>query len=80
MYIHIYIYIYIYLYTDGWAFLRRRARDVGEFVDIYKSEWDEFVDRETSDFFYWTEKVIVLYVYIYMYICIYTYVYVYIHM
>jgi hypothetical protein len=41
---------------------------VGEFVDIYKSEWDEFVDRESSDFFYWTEKVIIL---IHVYKCIY---------
>jgi hypothetical protein len=53
---------------------------------VYKNEWDEFVDRVTSDFFYWTEKVIVLtyvctYTYVYVYICIYTYIcnFIYIH-
>ena len=40
----------------GWAFLRRRSRDVGEFIDMYHSEWDEHIDNQTSDFFYWSEK------------------------
>lgn len=29
---------------------------MGEFIDAFKSEWDEFIDKETSEFFYWTEK------------------------
>jgi hypothetical protein len=40
----------------GWAYLRRRSRDVGEFLDIFDVEWDEYIDNETSEYFYWCEK------------------------
>lgn len=40
---------------NGWAYLRRRARSVGEFVDAEGAEWEEFTDKKTAEFFYWQE-------------------------
>ena len=39
----------------GWAYLRRRSSNIGEFKDIYTQEWEEYVDSETAEFFYWQE-------------------------
>jgi hypothetical protein len=40
---------------QGWAYLRRRARNCGEFLDVNGVEWEEYVDKITSQFFYWNE-------------------------
>jgi len=40
---------------SGWAYLRRRSRSVGEFVDAEGDEWEEYTDSKTAEFFYWQE-------------------------
>lgn len=40
----------------GWAYLRRRSTNVGEFLDLEGAEWEEYTDRKTSEFFYWNEE------------------------
>lgn len=40
----------------GWAYLRRRARNVGEFLDLDGYEWEEYMDNQTSEYFYWQEE------------------------
>ncbi len=42
--------------SGGWAYLRRRANNVGEFLDVEGSEWEEYMDRQTAEYFYWTEE------------------------
>jgi hypothetical protein len=37
----------------GWAYLRRRSLNIGEFKDIYTMNWEENIDRLTSEYFYW---------------------------
>tara|TARA_B110000090_G_C13245472_1_gene394263 strand:+ start:218 stop:835 length:618 start_codon:yes stop_codon:yes gene_type:complete len=39
----------------GWSYLRRRSQNVGEFLDEDGEEWEEYVDNETSEYFYWQE-------------------------
>ena len=39
----------------GWAYLRRRSTNVGEFLDVDGEEWEEYVDKKTSEYFYWCE-------------------------
>jgi hypothetical protein len=39
----------------GWAYLRRRSKNVGDFLDIDGMEWEEYMDNTTSEFFYWQE-------------------------
>ena len=44
------------MYRRGaWAYLRRRSTNIGEFLDTENDEWEEYVDRETSEYFYWQE-------------------------
>lgn len=40
----------------GWAYLRRRSTNVGEFLDLEGTEWEEYTDKKTSEYFYWTEE------------------------
>ena len=40
----------------GWAYLRRRAENVGEVLDIEGDEWEEYTDKKTSEYFYWIEE------------------------
>lgn len=40
----------------GWAYLRRRSVNLGEFKDIDGVEWEEYSDKVTSEYFYWTEE------------------------
>eukprot|EP01038_Epipyxis_sp_PR26KG_P010329 gene10329-13878_t len=40
----------------GWAYLRRRSDNVGEFLDINGDEWEEYMDKKTSIYFYWQEE------------------------
>jgi hypothetical protein len=40
----------------GWAYLRRRSTNVGEFQDVEGEEWEEYTDRKTSEYFYWCEE------------------------
>ena len=40
----------------GWAYLRRRSTNVGEFQDIEGAEWEEYTDKKTSEYFYWMEE------------------------
>lgn len=39
----------------AWAYLRRRAKNLGEFFDDEGDEWDEYVDNDSSEYFYWQE-------------------------
>jgi hypothetical protein len=39
----------------AWAYMRRRAVSKGDFLDVEGNEWDEYVDNETSEYFYWCE-------------------------
>jgi len=39
----------------GWAYLRRRSTNVGEFQDLEGAEWEEYTDKKTSEYFYWNE-------------------------
>lgn len=39
----------------GWAYLRRRSLNVGEFLDVEGEEWEEYTDKKTSEYFYWCE-------------------------
>jgi hypothetical protein len=39
----------------GWAMLRRRSKCLGEFMDVDQYEWEELMDEESADFFYWQE-------------------------
>jgi hypothetical protein len=39
----------------AWAYMRRRSTMVGEFVDADHDEWEEYVDKESSEYFYWQE-------------------------
>lgn len=39
----------------GWALLRRRSQCLGEFMDIDQYEWEELMDEDSADFFYWQE-------------------------
>eukprot|EP01031_Cornospumella_fuschlensis_P036413 gene36413-44172_t len=41
---------------SGWAYLRRRSRNVGEFLDKDGNEWEEYTDTKTAEFFYWMEE------------------------
>ena len=29
---------------------------MGEFLDVEGSEWEEYMDRQTAEYFYWTEE------------------------
>lgn len=40
----------------GWAYLRRRSTNVGEFQDLEGAEWEEYTDKKTSEYFYWMEE------------------------
>jgi hypothetical protein len=40
----------------GWAYLRRRAISCGEFLDENGIEWEENIDKITSEYFYWAEE------------------------
>ena len=40
----------------GWSYLRRRAYMIGEFLSSDQEEWEEWVDKETSEYFYWQEQ------------------------
>ena len=40
----------------GWAYLRRRSNNVGEFLDVEGVEWEEYTDKKTSEYFYWCEE------------------------
>lgn len=40
---------------SGWALLKRRSLSVGEFYDIENMEWEEFMDADSADFFYYQE-------------------------
>lgn len=40
----------------GWAYLRRRSNQLGDFKDAEGIEWEEYSDRITSEYFYWTEE------------------------
>lgn len=42
---------------NAWAYMRRRSTLIGEFRDIEGAEWEEYMDRETSERFYWQEDV-----------------------
>lgn len=39
----------------GWAMLRRRSKCLGEFMDVDQFEWEELMDEDSADFFYWQE-------------------------
>jgi ankyrin repeat protein len=39
----------------GWALLRRRSKCVGDFQDVHFQDWEELMDEESADFFYWQE-------------------------
>ena len=39
----------------GWALLRRRSKCVGDFQDVDYQDWEELMDEESADFFYWQE-------------------------
>eukprot|EP00595_Chromulina_sp_UTEXLB2642_P002328 CAMPEP_0196765016 /NCGR_PEP_ID=MMETSP1095-20130614/7395_1 /TAXON_ID=96789 ORGANISM="Chromulina nebulosa, Strain UTEXLB2642" /NCGR_SAMPLE_ID=MMETSP1095 /ASSEMBLY_ACC=CAM_ASM_000446 /LENGTH=1218 /DNA_ID=CAMNT_0042122169 /DNA_START=3024 /DNA_END=6677 /DNA_ORIENTATION=+ len=39
----------------GWAYLRRRARNLGDFRDVHGVEWEEYADTTSSEYFYWSE-------------------------
>lgn len=39
----------------GWALLRRRSKCIGEFMDVEQYEWEELMDEDSADFFYWQE-------------------------
>ena len=39
----------------GWAYLRRRADSVGDFRDEDGMEWEEYIDKLSSEYFYWQE-------------------------
>ncbi len=40
----------------GWAFLRRQSKLMGYFTDVGRNEWEEYMDPESSNFFYWQEE------------------------
>eukprot|EP00981_Chlorochromonas_danica_P012742 scaffold5382_cov162-Ochromonas_danica.AAC.4 len=40
----------------GWAYLRRRSRSVGDFLDVDGWEWEEYTDNITAQYFYWQEE------------------------
>lgn len=40
----------------GWAYLRRRSVSIGEFLDKDGLEWEEYMDKKTSEYFYWQEE------------------------
>ena len=40
---------------SGWALLRRRSKCVGDFQDVHFQDWEELMDEESADFFYWQE-------------------------
>lgn len=40
----------------GWAMLRRQSKMIGYFTDIGRMEWEEYMDPESSNFFYWAEE------------------------
>jgi hypothetical protein len=40
----------------GWAMLRRQSKLMGYFTDIDRVEWEEYMDPESSNFFYWQEE------------------------
>ncbi len=40
----------------GWAYLRRRSQSIGEFLDEDGNEWEEYMDKVTSEYFYWQEE------------------------
>jgi hypothetical protein len=40
----------------GWALLRRQSKMIGYFTDIGRMEWEEYMDPESSNFFYWAEE------------------------
>ena len=37
---------------NAWAYLRRRSTNVGEFMDKDGIEWEEYMDKKTSEYFY----------------------------
>eukprot|EP00605_Chrysophyceae_sp_TOSAG23-4_P002678 GSChrysophyteH1.ASY1.ANO1.2954.1 assembled CDS len=40
---------------SGWSYLRRRSQNIGEFLSAENDEWEEYVDKDTSEYFYWQE-------------------------
>jgi hypothetical protein len=40
----------------GWALLRRQSKMIGYFTDAGRMEWEEYMDPESSNFFYWAEE------------------------
>lgn len=41
--------------VQGWAYLRRRSQNVGEFLDVEGNEWEEYMDKASFEYFYWQE-------------------------
>lgn len=37
----------------AWAYLRRRSKYNGQFLDDNKENWEEYIDSKTSEYFYW---------------------------
>lgn len=40
----------------GWAMLRRQSKLMGYFTDVDRIDWEEYMDPESSNFFYWQEE------------------------
>lgn len=37
----------------AWAYLRRRSNRLGSFLDAQDTLWEEYVDAESCEYFYW---------------------------
>jgi hypothetical protein len=40
---------------SGWAYLKRRSECTGDFNDVEKLHWEEYMDKKTLELFYWQE-------------------------
>jgi len=40
----------------GWAYLRRRSTNTGDFMDKWGDEWNEYMDKLSCEYFYWMEE------------------------
>jgi hypothetical protein len=43
---------------SAWCYLRRRSVLKGDFRAIDNEEWEEYTDRESSEYFYWQVTMI----------------------
>jgi hypothetical protein len=45
----------IIINDKGWAYLKRRSEYIGEFNDVDDLNWEELMDTESLEKFYWQE-------------------------